>query len=75
MPNLSDISLDKFKKELKTGRLLPSRKSLLDDIDTKFYILKKTGINDAENLMDTLKNDSKSTSSSKNENNSYMFSF
>ncbi len=55
MPNLSDISLDEFKKELKTGRLLPSRRPLLDDIDTKFSILKKAGINNAENLREILK--------------------
>ena len=59
MPDLSEISLDEFKKELKTGRLLPSRKPLLDDIDTKFSILKKVGINNAENLRDVLKSSSK----------------
>ncbi len=59
MPDLSEISLDEFKKELKTGRLLPSRKPLLDDIDTKFSILKKTSISNAENLRDILKSGSK----------------
>lgn len=59
MPELSEISLDEFKKELKTGRLLPSRKPLLDDIDTKFSILKKTSISNAENLRDILKSGSK----------------
>jgi len=59
VPDLSEISLDEFKKELKTGRLLPSRKPLLDDIDTKFSILKKTSISNAENLRDILKSGSK----------------
>jgi hypothetical protein len=59
MPDLSEISLDEFKKELKTGRLLPSRKPLLGDIDTKFSILKKTSISNAENLRDILKSGSK----------------
>jgi len=29
MPDLSKIALDEYKKELRNGRLLPSRKSLL----------------------------------------------
>lgn len=59
MPDLSKISLDEFKNELKTGRLLPSRKPLLDDIDIKFSILEKTGISNAENLRNILKSGSK----------------
>lgn len=58
MPDLSKISLDKFRNELKTGRLLPSRKPLLDDIDKKFSILKKVGINNAESLREILKSSS-----------------
>jgi len=59
MPDLSEISLDELKKELETGRLLPSRKPLLDDIDNKFSTLKKAGINNAENLREVLKNSTK----------------
>lgn len=59
MPNLSEISLNEFKNELKTGRLLPSRKPLLDDIDIKFTILKKAGIDNAEYLKEILKSSSK----------------
>lgn len=50
MPDLSKISLKEFKDELKTGRLLPSRKPLLDGIDTKFSILEKIGIADTASL-------------------------
>ena len=70
MPNLSEISLDEFKNELKTGRLLPSRKPLLDDIDTKFSIIKKAGINNSENLRDILKSSSKLKKLAKETNNS-----
>ena len=59
MPDLSKISLDEFKEKLKTGRLLPSRKRLLENIDTKFTRLKKAGLSNAENLRDTLKNSTK----------------
>lgn len=59
MPDLSKISLDKLKNELKTGRLLPSRKPLLEDIDAKFSILEKTGILSAQTLKDILKGGSK----------------
>ncbi len=59
MPDLSKISLDEFKNELKTGRLLPSRKPLLEDIDTKFSKFKKIGIDNAENFKEILKSGSK----------------
>lgn len=59
MPDLSKISLDEFKENLKTGRLLPSRKLLLESIDTKFAGLKKAGLSNVENLRDTLKNNTK----------------
>lgn len=59
MPELSKISLDEFKHNLKTGRLLPSRKILLENIDKIFSKLKNAGLNNAETLRDTLKNSTK----------------
>jgi hypothetical protein len=59
MPDLSKISLDEFKNELKTGRLLPSRKSLLDEIDSKFSLIRKEDITDAKSLREALRSSSK----------------
>ncbi|NUQ24246.1 MAG: hypothetical protein HUU34_09845 [Saprospiraceae bacterium] len=39
MPDISKVDLNEFKNEIKTGRLLPSRKPLLDDIDEFFFSL------------------------------------
>jgi len=50
MPDLSKISLNDFKRELINGRLLPSRKPLLEDIDRKFSKIEKVGVNNAEKL-------------------------
>lgn len=50
MPDLSGIDLDSFKSELKTGRLLPSRRPLLDGIDEKFARLEKAGFRDLATL-------------------------
>ncbi|MBU1174100.1 MAG: DUF4332 domain-containing protein [Alphaproteobacteria bacterium] len=46
MPDLSLISLDAFKHDLRTGRLLPSRRPLLDRIDEHFAALERAGIHD-----------------------------
>lgn len=59
MTDLSQINLNEFKDELKTGRLLPSRKPLLEDIDQKFNQIEKSGINNAENLRKILSSSSK----------------
>jgi hypothetical protein len=59
MPDLSKISLDKYKNELKTGRLLPSRKPLLEGIDAKFNTLKKEGLNNLDDLKITLGSNTK----------------
>ena len=55
MPDLSNIGLDDFKNQLKTGRLLPSRMPLLDDIESKFSLIQKTGIHNADSLKAALK--------------------
>jgi hypothetical protein len=59
MLDLSKISLKEFKKELKTGRLLPSRKPLLDDIETKFACLEKEGLVNLSSLKTALSSSSK----------------
>ena len=55
MPDISKIKLEEFKKELLTGRLLPSRKPLLDDIEWKFAQLKNAGIDNAARLKEILR--------------------
>ncbi len=59
LPDLSEISLNEFKIELQTGRLLPSRKPLLDDIDAKFSLLEKAGIANAASLKEALNSNPK----------------
>lgn len=59
MPDLSKITLNEYKEELKTGRLLPSRKPLLEDIDGKFNILMKSGYNSLFDLKKALDNKKK----------------
>jgi hypothetical protein len=59
MPDLSKISLGEFKNGLKTGRLLPSRKPLLDGIDSKFARLEKEGLDNLNGLKTALSNSSK----------------
>lgn len=58
IPDLSAISLDEFKNDFKTGRILPSRKPLLDDIDEKFLRLYNAGISNATSLREALKSSS-----------------
>lgn len=53
--NLQEYSLKMFKKELKESELLPSRKILKEQIDMKFKILAKNGIENLGNLKDSLK--------------------
>ena len=43
-PDLSLIELETFKNDLRTGRLLPSRRPLLDDIDLRFAALEGAGL-------------------------------
>ncbi|MDD8014734.1 MAG: DUF4332 domain-containing protein [Acidobacteriota bacterium] len=54
MPDLSKIRLDAFGNELKTGRLLPSRRPLLEDIDARLALLEKEGLTDAGALKEAL---------------------
>lgn len=59
MPDLSKIRLDTFRNELKTGRLLPSRRPLLEGIDAKFALLEKQGLADAGALKEALSSNPK----------------
>ena len=56
MPDLTAISLDAFKKGLQTGRLLPGRRPLLDDIDLQFSRLETAGVVNVGMLRKRLKN-------------------
>lgn len=58
MPDIAKVTLDEFKNEIKTGRLLPSRKPLLDDIDEKFSQIGNTGIRNAAQLKENLRSNS-----------------
>ena len=57
--DMSAISLDKFKSNLHSQRLLPSQQILLEDIDAKFDEIKEQGINDLQSLNSALKNKAK----------------
>lgn len=53
--DLRKYSLQKFKKSLQSRDLIPSRKSLKDDLDARFRILENYGITNLEELTDALK--------------------
>ena len=57
--DMSAISLDKLKSNLKSQRLLPSQQILLDDIESKFETIRKQGISDLQALKNALKNKTK----------------
>ncbi len=54
LPDLSAIDLDSFGTELKTGRLLPSRQPLLEEIDARFAALAEAGIRNLADLKEGL---------------------
>lgn len=53
--DLEKISLQKFKKSLVSRDMIPSRKSLKDEVDEKFRILMDYGIRNLKELADVLK--------------------
>lgn len=59
MPDLFKTSLDEFKNVLKTGRLLPSRKPLLVEIDGTFSKLQNANITNVSILRENLKSTEK----------------
>ena len=52
--DLEEFSLHKFKKNLQTRDLIPSRKRLKDELDSRFEVLEKRGIKNLKELVDTL---------------------
>jgi hypothetical protein len=57
--NLNKISLDEYKKILKSADLLPSRKMLLENVDHELDLIKKQGIKNLADLLSALKNKNK----------------
>lgn len=57
--DLKNITIDNYKKILKSADLLPSRMILKEDIDDIFNIIKKQKIADVDELRSVLKNKSK----------------
>lgn len=53
--DLAKISLEKFKKRLKTEDLLPSQQILRENIDEKFEVIKLQGLKNMEDLKKALK--------------------
>jgi len=53
--DLEKYSLEKFKKSLQSRDLIPSRRSLKDDLAARFGILKNCGITNLKELIDVLK--------------------
>ena len=57
--NLEKYSLQKFKNNLRSRDMIPSRVILKDDLDERFQILENNGITNHKELIDTLKTKSK----------------
>jgi len=53
--DLAEYSLQKFKRSLKSRDLIPSRRSLKDDLDESFRALEIKGISNLKELIDLLK--------------------
>ena len=54
--DLAEFSLEKFKQQLRSRELIPSRQILKDDLDSRFSILERSGISNLKELISTLKN-------------------
>lgn len=63
--DLEKYSLEKFKSNLKSRDLIPSRVSLKDDLDERFEILEINGISNIKELIEALKTKPKIESFSK----------
>ena len=53
--DLRSFSLDEFKQELTTTKLIPSRQIIKENIDERFKILKDVGVLNLQDLSDLLK--------------------
>lgn len=54
--DLSRITLNEFKKKLKSTDLLPSQQIIKEDIDDKFQVLQSQNIENMHQLQQALKN-------------------
>ncbi len=54
--DLSKMSIDQYREELKTKELIPSRLPLRDNIDNNFELIKKQNIQNIDELYNILKN-------------------
>ena len=57
--NIEKYSLQKFKQNLQSRDMIPSRVMLKDDLDARFLILEKNGITNHKQLIQTLKTKAK----------------
>ncbi len=57
--DLTKISIDQYKEELKSKDLIPSRLPLRDNIDNNFKLIKKQNIRNMDELYNILKNKKK----------------
>jgi len=53
--DLEKYDLQKFKSSLQSRDMIPSRKSLKDELDVRFRILEERGITNLKELIDALK--------------------
>jgi hypothetical protein len=63
--SLSEISIEEYLKTLKNAELLIGRRILKENIDENFKILKTIGINNLEELLNSIKTDIKRENISK----------
>jgi hypothetical protein len=64
--DLQDISLDQYGKTLESAELIPSRRSLKEEIDTRFARLKAQGITNLAEFLTAVKNANKTAELSRN---------
>ena len=57
--NLERFSLEKFKKSLKSRKMIPSRVVLKEELKERFTILENSNISNLKELVDRLKTKSK----------------
>jgi len=64
--DLQDISLDQYRQTLESAELIPSRRSLKEDIDTRFSRLKALGITNLAEFLTAVKNAKKTAELARN---------
>ena len=63
--DLEKYSLQKFKNNLQSRDMIPSRVSLKDELNARFRVLENNGITNLKELIDALKTKQKSNNSHK----------